>query len=261
MAKVLLTDAPFPFDSVQSVQVYIISIALSTHPDTGTSADSMHWVTVAAPHRQIDLLTLQQGVTDSLGIGEVTADQYKAVLVTVNVDSSAGIRWKNGSQAALRWNGSGQESYGTFVEAPIDVPDTGAVIVLDFDVGRSFPYNNRGDGAFDFFPAIRAVNRAATGSIAGTVTHDASTGSVGPVADATVTAWAGGPAYWYVISTGKTDAAGHYRLAYLMPGTYQVSVDAPKNSFASAVDSNVAVNQGSETTHNVSLAAFPGAHR
>ena len=64
MAKVLLTDAPFPFDSVQSVQVYIVSIALSTHPDTGTSADSMHWVTVAAPHRQIDLLTLQQGLTE-----------------------------------------------------------------------------------------------------------------------------------------------------------------------------------------------------
>src|SRR6266550_7366123 len=37
MAKVLLTDDPFPFDSVQSVQVYIVSIAVSTHPDTGTS--------------------------------------------------------------------------------------------------------------------------------------------------------------------------------------------------------------------------------
>jgi len=61
MAKVLLTDDPFPFDSVQSVQVYIVSIAVSTHPDTGTSADSMHWATVAAPHRQVDLLTLQQG--------------------------------------------------------------------------------------------------------------------------------------------------------------------------------------------------------
>src|SRR5437773_5222637 len=260
-AKVLLTDDPFPFDSVQSVQVYIVSIALSTHPDTGTSADSMHWVTVAAPHRQIDLLTLQQGLTDSLGAGPVTADQYKAVLVTINVDSSAGIRYKNGSPAVVRWHGSGQESYGVFVQAPITIPDTGAVIVIDFDVGRSFAYNQRGDGAFDFFPAIRAVNRGATGNIAGTVTHDASTGSVGPVADATVTAWAGGPGYWYVISTGKTDAAGHYRLAYLLPGTYQVSVDAPKNSFASAVDANVAVNQGSETTHNVSLAAFPGAHR
>ena len=255
-AKILLTDAPFPFDSVQSVQVYIVSIALSTRPDTGTSADSMHWVTVASPRRQIDLLTLQQGFTDSLGIGTVTADQYKAVLMTINVDSSAGIRFKNGSQAALHWNGAGLESYGMFVQAPITVPDAGAVIVIDFDVARSFPFNNRGDGAFDFFPTMRAVNRAATGSIAGTVQHDASVGgSSGPVADATVSAWTGGPSNWYVLTTGKTDAAGHYRLAYLLPGTYMVSVDPPfgNGALGSAVDSSVAVNQGFETTRNITL--------
>jgi hypothetical protein len=258
-AKVLLTDDPFPFDTVQSVQVYVVSIAVSTRPDTGTSADSMHWVTVAAPHRQIDLLTLQQGLTDSLGAGQVTADQYKAVLVTINVDSSAGIRYKNGSPAVVRWNGSGQESYASFVEAPINIPDTGAVIVIDFDVGRSFVYNQLGDGAFDFFAAIRAVNRGATGNIAGTVTHDASAGPVGPVADATVTAWGGGPGNWYILSTGKTDAAGHYRLAYLLPGTYIVGVEPPSgSSFGSAVDSNVAVNRGAETTHNVVLSAFSG---
>ena len=258
-AKVLLTDDPFPFDSVQSVQVYIISIALSTHPDTGTSADSMHWVTVAAPHRQVDLLTLQQGLTDSLGAGPVTVDQYKAVLVTINVDSSAGIRFKNGSPAVVRWNGSGQESYGSFVEAPISVPDTGAVIVIDFDVGRSFVYNQLGDGAFDFFASIRAVNRGATGNISGTVTHDASAGPVGPVANATVSAWGGGPSNWYILSTGKTDAAGHYRLAYLLPGTYIVGVEPPSGSdFSSALDSNVAVNRGAETTHNVTLSAFRG---
>ena len=258
-AKVLLTDDPFPFDSVQSVQVYIVSIALSTHPDTGTSADSMQWVTVAAPHRQVDLLTLQQGLTDSLGVGTVRADQYKAVLVTINVDSSAGIRFKNGSAAVVRWNGSGQESYGSFVEAPINVPDTGAVIVIDFDVGRSFAYNQLGDGAFDFFASIRAVNRGATGNISGTVTHDASAGPVGPVADATVSAWGGGPSNWYILSTGKTDAAGHYRLAYLLPGTYIVGVEPPSGSnFSSALDSNVAVNRGAETTHNVTLSAFRG---
>ncbi|HEY3220886.1 MAG TPA: DUF4382 domain-containing protein [Gemmatimonadales bacterium] len=258
-AKVLLTDDPFPFDSVQSVQVYIVSVALSTHPDTGTSADSMHWVTVAAPHRQIDLLTLQQGLTDSLGIGAVTADQYKAVLVTINVDSSAGIRFTNGSHAVVRWNGAGQESYASFVEAPVTIPDTGAVIVLDFDVGRSFVYNPLGDGAFDFFPWIRAVNRAATGNIAGTVFHDSSTGSFGPVVDASVSAWGGGPSNWFVVSTGKTDAAGHYRLAYLLPGTYIVGVDPPSGSnFGAALDSNVAVNQGAETTHNVTLSAFRG---
>jgi len=255
-AKVFLTDAPFPFDSVQSVQVYIVSIAVSTHPDTGTSADSMHWVTVASPHRQIDLLTLQQGLTDSLGIGQVTADQYKAVQLTLNVDSSAGIRFKNGSQAVVHWNGPGLQSYGLFVEAPISIPDTGAAIVIDFDVARSFPFNNRGDGSFDFFASMRAVNRAATGSIAGTVEHDASVGgSSGPVVDATVSAWTGGPSNWFVLSTGKTDGAGHYRVAYLLPGTYMISVDPPfgSNSFASAVDSSVAVNQGFETTHNVTL--------
>ncbi len=259
-AKILLTDAPFPFDSVQSVQVYIVSIAVSTHPDTGTSADSMHWVPVATPHRQVDLLTLQQGLTDSLGVGTVRADQYRAVLLTINVDSSAGIWFKNGSQAVVRWHGSGQESYGVFVQAPVNVPDTGAVIVIDFDVGRSFVYNQLGDGAFDFFAAIRAVNRAATGNISGTVTHDTSTGPVGPVADATVSAWGGGPSNWYILSTGKTDAAGHYRLAYLLPGTYIVGVSAPSGSnFGSALDSNVAVNAGAETTHNVTLSAFRGA--
>jgi len=259
-AKILLTDAPFPFDSVQSVQVYIVSIAVSTHPDTGTSADSMHWVPVATPHRQVDLLTLQQGLTDSLGVGTVRADQYRAVLLTINVDSSAGIWFKNGSQAVVRWHGSGQESYGVFVQAPVNVPDTGAVIVIDFDVGRSFVYNQLGDGAFDFFAAIRAVNRAATGNISGTVTHDTSAGPVGPVADATVSAWGGGPSNWYILSTGKTDAAGHYRLAYLLPGTYIVGMSAPSGSnFGSALDSNVAVNAGAETTHNVTLSAFRGA--
>ena len=261
MAKVLVTDAPFPFDSVQSVKVYIVSIAVSTHPDTGTSADSMQWDTVAAPHRQVDLLTLQQGLTDSLGIGEVTANQYKAVLVTINVDSSEGIRFKNGSAAVVRWNGSGRESYASFVQAPINVPDTGAVIVIDFDVGRSFVYNQLGDHAFDFFASIRAVNRGATGGIAGTVNHDTSGGgSVGPVANATVSAWGGGPGNWFILSTGKTDATGHYRLAYLLPGTYIVGVDPPSGSnYGTALDSNVAVNAGFETTHNVVLSAFHGA--
>jgi Domain of unknown function (DUF4382) len=261
MAKVLLTDAPFPFDSVQSVKVYIVSIDVSTHADTGTSADSMHWVSVAAPHRQIDLLTLQQGLTDSLGIGEVTADQYKAVRVTLNTDSSEGVRWKNGSLAGIRWNGAGFAGYASFVEAPVNIPDSGAVIVIDFDVGRSFQYNNWGDGKFDFFPWIRAVNRAATGDIAGIVSHDSSVGgSIGPIADATVTAWGGGPGNWYIISTGKSDATGHYRLAYLLPGTYIVGVDPPagSTSYSSALDSSVAVSQGNATAHNVTLSAFRG---
>src|SRR6185436_2610788 len=46
----------------------------------------------------------------------------------------------------------------------------------------------------------------------------------------------------------------------LLPGTYIVGVDAPASrNLAAALDSNVAVNKGFETTHNVSLSTFSGS--
>jgi hypothetical protein len=58
-----------------------------------------------------------------------------------------------------------------------------------------------------------------------------------------------------------TDAAGHYRLAYLLPGTYIVGVDPPSSasSLGSTLDSNVVVSRGVETTHNVTLSQFGGS--
>lgn len=261
MTNVLLTDAPFPFDTVQSVNVYIISVSVSTEPDTGSSANNMNWVTVAEPHRQIDLLQLQQGDTALLGGEQIPAGQYRAVRVILDTDSSAGIRYKNGAQAQVHWNGAGRQELHAFVEAPFDVPEQGTDIVVDFDVGRSFHYNDFGDGAFNFFPWIRAVNRAATGDIVGTITRDTSGGgTAGPVRNATISAWGGGPNNWYITSTGVTDADGHYRLAYLLPGTYIVGVDAPASTGLRAdLDSNVVVSQGAASTHNVTLSAFAGS--
>jgi hypothetical protein len=252
--RVLITDAPFPFDTVQSVDVYIISISASSQPDTGTSADSMQWVPIVEPHRQINLLSLQRGLTSLLGEKEIPADQYKAVRVVIDADSSA-LRFKDGSEAVVRWGGGGRQAIHSFVEAAMDVPAGGADIVLDFDVGKSFAYNNLGDGKFDFFPWIRAVNEAATGSISGTVSSD----SAGPVAHATVSAWGGGPGNWYINSTGTTDAAGHYKLAYLLPGTYIVGVEPPSpSSLGGDLDSNVVVTRGNDTPHSVVLSAFNG---
>lgn len=260
MTKVLLTDAPFPFDTVQSVNIYVISVSVSTQPDTGSSADSMSWVTVTSPHRQINLLELQQGDTALLGGGEIPAGQYRAVRLIIDVDSSS-IRYKNGSLAQVHWGGPGRQAIHAFVEAAVDVGVQGTDIVIDFDVGRSFHYNDFGDGAFNFVPWIRAVNRTETGSIAGIVSRDTSGGgTAGPVRNATVSAWGGGPSNWYIYSTGVTDTAGRYRLAYLLPGTYIVGIDPPSSTnLGAALDSNVAVNKGFETTHNVTLSAFTGS--
>ena len=256
--NVVLTDAPFPFDTVQSVNVYIISVSVSTEADTGSNADNVTWVPVTEPHRQINLLELQQGDTALLGGANIPAGQYRAVKLVLDGDSS-NIRYKNGSLAQVHWGGSGRQSIHAFVEAAMSVGTQSTDIVIDFDVGRSFHYNDLGDGAFNFVPWIRAVNRAETGSIAGTVMRDTSGGG-GPLKNATVSAWGRGPSTWYIYSTGVTDAAGHYRLAYLLPGTYIVGVDPPSGSnLAAALDSNVAVNKTVETLHNVTLSAFNGS--
>lgn len=254
VAKVLVTDAPFPFDNVQSVNVYIISIAASTQPDTGSTPDSMQWVTITAPHRRIDLLTLQQGATTLLGEGEIPAAQYRAVRLIIDTDSSD-VRFADSSAAVVHWGGAGRQAIHAFVEAAVAVPEQGAEIVIDFDVGRSFQYDQLGDGAFNFFPWIRAVNRAATGSIAGTIQADSA-----PLENATVSAYGATAGTWQIRSTGKSDAAGHYRLAYLLPGAYIVQVDPPGSSgLASDLDSNVVVTQGVETQHSVTLSAFEGS--
>lgn len=260
MATVLLTDAPFPFDTVQSVDVYVISISASTQPDTGSSADSMSWVTITEPHQRINLLTLQQGALAELGTGEVDAAQYRAIRVIIDGDSSE-IRFADGTPALVHWGGTGRQAIHAFVEAAVDVPagEGETEIVIDFDVGRSFHYNDLGDGGFNFLPWIRAVNRAATGSIAGIVRADPADGG-NVIAHATVSAWGGGPGNWNIYSTGTTDASGHYRLAYLLPGTYIVGVDPPSGStLGASLDSNVAVARGVETQHAVTLSQFTGS--
>jgi hypothetical protein len=199
-------------------------------------------------------LELQQGDTALLGAGNIPAGQYRAVRLILNGDSSS-IRFKDASLARVHWGGSGNQAIHAFVEAAVNVGAQGTDIVIDFDVGRSFHYNDLGDGAFNFVPWIRAVNRAETGNIAGVVS-----GPEGAVNGATVSAWGRGSGIWYIYSTGVTDTGGHYRLAYLLPGTYIVGVDPPSSSnLGAALDSNVAVNKGFETTHNVTLSTFSGS--
>ena len=70
------------------------------------------------------------------------------------------------------------------------MPTDGADIVIDFDVGRSFLYNFRGTNEFTLAPQLRAINSAATGSIAGTVTSDY-TGQTRPIVNANVTVCGG----------------------------------------------------------------------
>jgi hypothetical protein len=257
VTRVLLTDAPFPFDSVTHVNVYVVRVDATTNPDT-TVQDS-GWVTVAAPHKVFDLLALQQGTTTIVGSGELSAGAYKALRVVINADSSS-IVWSGNIPAAVdwqEWNGPEVPLYA-LVESPVAVPQEGADIVIDFDVGRSFLYDYFGVKEFVLTPWLRAVNAAATGAVAGTVTSNLY-GPTQPLQNVNVTVYQGDSlqsfATWTTVATGHTDAQGHYRIAYLRPGTYTVRFEEPIiPALRPATRTSVTVTRGGTTSLPVFLA-------
>ncbi len=249
-AKVLLTDAPFPYDSVASVNVYVVSVAASTDPDTTGDAC---WETIAQPGKVFDLLELQQGTTTIVGEGELPAGQYRAIRMTIDTGLSS-IIWSGGAQRVVNWQTYSQ--LYALVESPVDVPTEGAEIVIDFDVGRSFLYAFYGRDDFTFSPHLRAINSAAAGAIAGTVTTDYS-GSSAPVKNASVTVCASDqcapPDSGYVVTTGRSDDAGHYKIAFIRAGTYAVRIEPDYPFLAPVVTHNVQVTRGATTALSVLL--------
>src|SRR6266705_2129502 len=69
--SVQLTDAPFPFDQVASVNVFIVRVdarpAEASDNDASNVNDNNGWTTVASPNAVFNLLDLVGGKTTSLG--------------------------------------------------------------------------------------------------------------------------------------------------------------------------------------------------
>jgi hypothetical protein len=101
--RVYLTDAPFPYDSVARVDVYVVSIAASTSADTTPA--NRDWVTIAQPKRRFNLLDVQNGATALLGEGALPAGRYRSVRLVLDTDSS-GVTGKAGYGASVNWQSS-----------------------------------------------------------------------------------------------------------------------------------------------------------
>jgi uncharacterized protein DUF4382/carboxypeptidase family protein len=228
--QVLITDDPFPFDTVGSVSIYVSRIEATTGLDTTGTGGT--WVTIATPNKAFDLLTLQQGTTAFVGSGTIDAGRYAAIRMTIDVDKSS-IKYLDGTSAVVHWPypETGEVPLYALVEEPLAVSAIGGVIVIDFDVGRSFLYNLTGNNDFVMRSFLRAVNSAGTGSIAGVVTAPDIEGNPTPVKNANITVYGGDPnrssTTWFVEATGRTDAAGNYKVAFLPAGKWIVRVEQP----------------------------------
>ena len=248
--RILLTDAPFPYDTVERVDMYIVRVDVATTVDTTAAND---WRPVSEPYRRFNLLDLQSGVTTLLGSSAVHFGGIAMVRVVINTDSSR-VVYAGGGEAAVQWGAVGESAIHAAVEQPLVNWDseTGD-IVLDFDVGRSFNYTATG---FVFIPWIRAVNAAAAASIGGTVRRRLEADALAPAANAIVEAYReygdGGPSRF--LASTRTSADGSYTLRYLNAGTYFVQATLPGIFGSVAVQSGpVTVLMGDEGRVDLNL--------
>lgn len=171
---VRLTDAPFPFDSVKSVDVFVVRVEAKLQPtseeeaatavDDGT-ADASGWVTIAEPNTSFDLLTLRNGVSTALGDATITAGTYQSLRLILDVDQS-GVTLNNDmvltgtSQPNILFPSAGQTGIKIILQGPLTVSaDATTDVLIDFDVGQSFIMrgNSLQQNGLLFKPVIKAT--------------------------------------------------------------------------------------------------------
>lgn len=255
--RVFLTDAPFPYGSVATVEVYVVEISAST--GSGTTDGDLAWTTLATPRQRFDLLQLQQGNLALVSELQLPTDMYHAVRITIDGDLSV-VTFGDGTEARVLWPQAGPFTVHAEVPAPIAIPDSGASVVIDFDVGQSFAYG-LGDPVhdFSFVPKIRALDGAATGSVSGTILADADgDGSAEPVWNAIVSVLCGdlatNPDSWESVSTGHSTAEGYYRVGFLLPDVYTIRIETPElAAFGTLYAHDVEINAGEDFVFSVTL--------
>jgi hypothetical protein len=170
---VQLTDAPFPTDSVKSVDIFVLRVdGRMAEADSGTAAtatttDSSKnagWTTLASPAASIDLLTLTNGKTMAIGQTPVVAGTYRGFRLVIDPSKSS-VTLKNGtkltstSSPSVSFPSAGTSGIKINLSGPITVADKDTTkMVVDFDVENSFVMrgNSISQQGLTFKPVVKA---------------------------------------------------------------------------------------------------------
>lgn len=264
LLTVRLTDAPFPFSEVASVDVYVIRVdaktATTTDAAAADEADQGGWTTVATPNALINLLDLGSGQTVNLGATTLATGTYRSFRLILDTDQSS-ITLKDGTEPPITFPSAGRTGIKVNLDEPIELTEDGSVMTLDFDIGRSFVMRgNSAANGFNFKPVIRAVAQDITGSVTGSVRANSATGA--GVAGATVEVLTAGSLLTdndptHIVSSTATDAEGNFRFAFLLPGTYVLRATPPAASgFKPALlTGGLTITSGAETQNQIIIVA------
>lgn len=168
---VRLTDAPFPYDSVASVDVHVVRVdakreeADSAAAATAVSADSSArggWITVASPDRVIDILKLRDDTT-TIGSASLAEGDYRSFRLVIDPSKSS-VTLKNGtkldgnSNPGIKFPSAARSGIKIKLDRAIPVGDSTTTMVVDFDLENSFILrgNSISQQGLLFKPTIKA---------------------------------------------------------------------------------------------------------
>ena len=172
---VQLTDAPFPTDSVKSVDIFVVRVdgrvedvddaSADTHVATESESEGDGWKTLATPNASINLLALQNGVVSTVGEAKIDAASYRGFRLVIDPSKSS-VTLKNGqvltntSSPSVMFPSASRSGIKIALASPVVVGEDGkTTMVVDFDVASSFVMrgNSLAQNGLLFKPVIRAT--------------------------------------------------------------------------------------------------------
>jgi hypothetical protein len=257
---VQLTDAPFPFSEVSTVDVFIVRVDAKIADVTDSEAEDSTksgWITIATPNAAINLLSLGGGKTTTLGTTTVPTGLYRGFRLIIDPSQST-VTLKDGTHPDVKWPSAAQSGIKIHLDQPIEVTSAGTIMIVDFDVGRSFHMrgNSISQNGLIFNPVIRATVPDVSGSVSGSVRGDSASGA--GIASATVEVLKAGTALTdtssaNIVRSGVTDVSGNFKISFLTPGTYVLRATPPVASLykPALLTGGLTITANNETTNQV----------
>lgn len=191
----------------------------------------------------VDLMELRGLATTQLADQDIepgTYTQLRLVVESASVVLAGGVTFRDGTSEADLQVPSGAQTGIKLNLKPedengggIDIAAGQTVLVVDFDVNQSYrlqgnPEMEDGVTSVSFQPTLRALVNDVAGSISGTVTTDAGVALdvEGLVVSAEPVDGTALEPFESATATALVQADGTYTIYFLVPGDYDVSVDA-----------------------------------
>ncbi len=147
--EVRLTDAPFPTDSVSSVDIFVVRVdgrladtdsAAAEQDSAGTNG----WTTLATPNTSVNLLAYQNGASLLLGTATLTEGSYHGFRLIIDPSKSSvtltnGMILTGSSSPNIAFPSGSRTGIKIVLTKSVEVvvSDTTTMLV-DFDVANSF---------------------------------------------------------------------------------------------------------------------------